>query len=581
MVYQTYSSKSQQPERKQHTALQKPSDLIRKLLIDAIPKVKRPDPDPNTIDNCINILFTQMLIHGSDIEASSLLKSLINIINSVLETILIQTDPLDTLYKVCAKFKEPSASGILCVSEPTLAAYLDVIPIKTADHALDDQLNGFEGPLKKQGLSPKENALCIDPTDKIYRGKFYNRWTNWGVTGQVATYKRAYKECCIYSNPTGLFVSSAPMLINTKRPSERIPPSWLEQVKLVISNYQDRGITTKLLIGDREFYRGIGMAYAYFGMFTPSLPLFERPRLLSPIKGYENESEGKWAFLMDMNAQQIVKYSMQLDYYLAKSLGDRRQRLILNRKRDHFLIPIAKVAVFDSYSQATTRRSLQWAHIKAHSIASALALAEIGKKKAETEYIAYCTLRDGKPCIAPKYSKKGRKKFKDPAEIPYYLDCRTCHNRVLYWEKQKEKLMRRLIFFGVSLHENEMINNVQAELIDIVEHYHERWGIEICFKGMKWVFNLRTNVRGTKARHVRKIISGMVYNCWHITRLMRWARFNKKSEPRWKPFIIQSIPMAKKYRAELGSKESAHRYILENWMDQIKNSLKKVIMTEI
>jgi hypothetical protein len=311
------------------------------------------------------------------------------------------------LTALIAKFKATTRQSILSVSGPTLAAYVDTIPIKTADLALDRQLDAIDADLKKQGVSPKEIAVCIDPTDKIYRGKYHNRWTNWGVTGQVATYQRAFKECGIYSNPTGLLVSSAPMPINPACLSDRKPPHWLKQVQNVILKNQDRGVTTKLLIGDKEYSRGIGMAYAYFGMFTPTLPLTQAPRLLTPMREWNKETDGKWAFLLNNEAPQVAETSMQLGYYHAKYLGDRCRSLALNQKRDHFLIPIARVAAFDSYSHSTHHRSLEWAHNKARSITMALAQANTEKSHAEKNYVGYCKNRGDKSCRPPKYSKKG------------------------------------------------------------------------------------------------------------------------------------------------------------------------------
>jgi hypothetical protein len=577
MVVQTYLPKSQPPVTKKYTVLQKPSDWFRNLLQGAIPKVKRPNPQPTTIDRAINTLLTQMLFDASDIEASAILGAIIQIILTILETIQAQINPLETLTKVITKFKEIPNQNILSVSEPTLAAYVDTVPIKIADQALNRQLDVLNAGLKKQGIAPKEVALCIDPTDKIYRGKFHNRWTNWGITGQVATFKRAYKECGIYSIPTGLFVSSAPMLINSSNYSDRTPPQWLEQVRKVIIKYEERGVMTKLLIGDREYSTGIGMAYAYFGMFTPMLPLINAPRLISPMKGGEKEAELKWAFLLDFNAPQVVETSIQLGYYHAKYLGDRCAGLALNKKRDHYLLPIARVAAFDSYSNPKCRRTLEWAHMKATRIDKALAQANTMKEEAEKTYIAYQRQREDETCSAPKYSKKGRSVFKDPQEKPLYLACRACNNRVIHWQKQKEKLNRRLIFYNVSLHQGESLDSIKNELIALVEHYHERWGIEICFKGMKWNFNIRTNVRGTKARHVRKIMSGIAFNCWHVARLIRWSRIKKGLLPKWKPFNTQSPPIKTKYNGDLGRIGSAHSYLLGDWANQIKNSLLKQI----
>lgn len=126
------------------------------------------------------------------------------------------------------------------------------------------------------------------------------------------------------------------------------------------------------------------------------------------------------------------------------------------------------------------------------------------------------------------YRGKRKSRFSDIKEQTAYSECWKWHHKLAYWTKKMESLCARLLFYNVSLKQHETITVVTDELLALIDFYHDRWQIEIGFKLTKYTFRVKTNCRKPTGRHVRRVISEMMYNSWHYTELTRIARDGKK-----------------------------------------------------
>jgi hypothetical protein len=170
--------------------------------------------------------------------------------------------------------------------------------------------------------------------------------------------------------------------------------------------------------------------------------------------------------------------------------------------------------------------------------------------------------------------------FKDPEEKCLYLLCCAGYDTLRDREEKKSALCNRLMFFNLSLYENECILGKDEMFTTLLKQFHERWAIENGFKAVKYSFYVKTNVRGACARHARWILSFLYYNAWHYWLLVRSSRFYKRRNPAWKPFDNStSPPIRKKYERKLQPILTAQGYLFEELGRGMKERIKKVLHT--
>ncbi len=572
------STQSCFPNIIQACAFDKGLDGIESLLSMPRTKKKTPNSSQETIMKCKNIILGQMITGDSTDDSVALLRLIGKVVyefaKSVYENFKVNSNFLKDFID---QNKACQGKHLFTVSSTTLRRISDDFPVQDANNLLDAQVATISKRLAKQGLKPPYQLLAIDPSDVLYRGKFSNQWTPYAYTGQQTQYKRAFKENVLYSDPLQMICGVLPSPIKGKKSPHSSLSLWIQQVKNQISLSNSLRCPSKLILGDREFYSGIGNAFSYLGLWDESRPPSQNPRMVVPKKIWKNASAKKWAYLLDTGSKIIEQDSIELDYYDQPFLGDSLSRLPQNPKGTRFYVPLAKVAVFDNYTNKHERKTIDWAYIEANKVNEQLRILKIELKDSEIAYLQFLRKNKRDSIKKPSYGKKKRSVFQDYDEKVLYNECFRIYNQIKRWKKRKEKLLKRLMFFSVSLHENEEIEQVEEELVSCADIYHQRWGVEIGIKLVKYEFPVSTNSRKPTKRHLSWIMSSMVQNSWHFYRLTRAARKIKDIYPKWKPYNEQNPLIRKKWEREFRPILTARAYIMELMRKSLNLCMKKAL----
>ncbi len=557
--------------------LQKPLDTIHDLITAKQSKCVYKDLQPLTVDKITNTLLTQMITGKSVAFAQQTLQLVGNILYRFSKEILQKSDPKRALESFIGQYKKDQGRSIFSTSATTMNTCLNRIRSKTADQSLSKMNNSIQTNLKKQGLWSRSTLLAVDPSHTLYYGKYINRHINWGTVGQKPIYKRTYKEVAVYATTSQLITNASmePVLPSDKW--KRSLPVWIQQVQKQILAFNDQGTTTKGIYGDREYYSSLGMAYSRLGLWDASRHVDQNPRLIVPKKIWGNRELTKWDFLRSPKSKVMTQNFIELDYYMQQFLGNHVHALKKNKTKTRFHVPTWSYAVFDAYGNGKKVQSLQWGKMEARRIQKKLRGAQYNLKIKEKDYVHYLRKQPNRKCEPPSYKGRKRRIFKFGAEKTLYQACWNAKSRLKYWKSKKSKLCKRLMFFSVSSRENDKENDVVEEIYHLVRGYHERWGVESAFKDVKYKFFLKTNSRKASGRHVRFVLSALVYNSWHYYRLLRIARVIKQKKKKWKPYGSHSIPKRKKYERDYGSVLQASRYIHQLLGISLKLTMKRAL----
>jgi len=242
---------------------------------------------------------------------------------------------------------------------------------------------------------------------------------------------------------------------------------------------------------------------------------------------------------------------------------------------------VAIVAGFDCYRKPKQARDFPWAHTQAQKIEKKLVQQAEKLTSAENAYIHYCQKALQKTVQAPSYKGRSRVIFETIHEQGLYNACYLMKEREAQILKEKTKLCSRLYFYTVSLHHNEPWNSEDALFLSIPQQFRERWGTENGFNGLKHRFPLITNDRSPTARHVRWILSSLLENGWHYTRIL--YRFHHSSPNTSSRFYMGgSLPeMRKTFEAQFPPKLTAQGYLLSNLWLTLNKCLEKNFPTII
>jgi hypothetical protein len=457
-------------------------------------KKKTPNHHPETVEKEISSLLLQMQMKDSPEVADKWLEFIGIIIYAFINEVYLQgEDAIHVLESFIEVNKADKGASLFSVSATTLNNDLKQFPRSDADHLLSQQITQIEGKLRKEGLWTSDQLIAIDSSDVIYRGKYRNQYTPVAYCGQKMLYKRAFEESTIYSNPGALIVSSTQMIVQSPDRCERELPQWLSQAQALIMEERSRGTFLKLIEGDRAYYVALGFAFSRFGLWDVLHSLHENPRFLVPMKIWDDSTDKKWTYLLNSSAPVIEESEISIDFYQEKFLGPSLALLPSNEKGTKHMVPTATVAIFDSYSNRHSCLTLDQAHEQAKKIKQKLDTLPSDLKEAEKDYIEYLTEKEKykkknqkrpsstRKIASPTYTGKRRTVFKDSEERKLYRHCCDIYDRIQYWEEQKTKLCKRLMFFMLSLYEDETILGKEEEFTKLVKEYHERWAIEISF----------------------------------------------------------------------------------------------------
>jgi len=564
------------PTVQQEELFEKGLDGLFDLLIAPRSKKKTPKTSNETLSKCKAAILGQMLVKGSAEDSIALLQLCGKLIFAFAKEIDRQSQKNPAVLKEFIENNQADlGKSLFTVSVPTLTKVLDDFPEQDSSRILTKQVSTISKRLSKQGLMSPIQMLAIDPSDILYRGKYPNQWTPYAYTGQKNQYKRAFKEQVLYLDPLQMIGGLAPASIIGENSGDKTLPLWLSQIQLQIFNATANNSPIQTIYGDREFYSGVGNAFSYVGLWDHTRSPQENPRLIVPKKIWGDVSATKWSYLLDRSSKIVENDEIELNYYDQVYLGNLLSHLPHNPKGTRYMVPVASVAVFDNYPNGHKPETMEWAHSEAERIELHLHALPKDLKDAESAYIGFLRKNKRKTCIAPSYGHKPRTCFKDHDEKVLYQECIRLHKCLEAWKMRKEKLLKRLMFFTISLHENERIEALEEEFIKLVKLYHQRWGVEIGVKVVKWEFPVVTNCRKPTRRHLNWIMSALMENSWHFYRLTRVARQIKQFSPEWKPFDKENPLKRKNWDGQIRPTLSARGYNIELMEKTLKYLIKQ------
>lgn len=557
--------------------LQKGLECIKALLECHVPKRATVAHEPGTVDRMAATVLGAMLTRGSIDEAQSLLGLVGEVAYAVCKGIGRTRDPAAALQGFLARFEADAGRSLFTAGRATLEAALTQIPQQVADDALSAQCARIQELQERQGTWPPEQVLAIDPCHFKTRTKFHNQFTVWGFSGQKKQPQRGHEEVGIYLTGPQLFYKSRVNVVQPVDRKRRALPRWLGDVQDTARSLREAGTPVSLVLGDREFYTTLGMAYAFLGLLDPAASPGAGPRMLVPTKMYGDDAREKWMFLLDPAAPVVATDTMELvpDHY--RFLGPLVNQFPFNRARTRRLVPVARVAAFDEYGNGKAPRPLAWAREQAQKLRAQLGELQDALDRAERKFKGYCMKTLGRDAKLPSYRGRRRRVFKDPGEEERYRACCRAWDRLHKCQRKKGKLCQRLMFFTASLRGGETIAGKEAEFLALAPHYHARWGVESGFEMRRGYFLVRTRSRKAVVRHTCTILSYLVYNAWHYRRVSRVARDRKARDAGWKPFDHSSPPRRVRFERDPAPVLSAHGFIIEELRRSLLDQIKQVI----
>lgn len=562
------------------TLLQKPLDEFHKLITVAQPKRKQINLKQNTVDRITSTLLMQMVTGKSPQYSCETLALIGEMLYTFACDILAKDNPKSALEQFITAHKRDHGEKIFKTSPTTLNQAIGNVTIKTADHIMDEASAKIEDNLRKQGLWSKDTVLALDPNHTRYYGKYVNRFHNWGHVGQKPTYFRTFKEVSFYASTPQLIMRGAvePILPSDKR--LRKLPIWVTTLQNQCIRFHDSGTRVKCIYGDREYYSSLAMAYSYLKLWVPSKNDEKGPRFVVPKKMWGDREKNKWTYLTTRDSPEIMPDRIELDYYFNKFLGNKVNSLDKKGNGTRHMVPTWSVAVFDTYGNGKELKPLSWGKKEALRIQAKLQSASKDLKDAESAFSTFIKKHNLTNAKVPSYKGKKRSIFNSIDEKLLYFGCWKAKASLKFWQKKKFDLTKRLIFFSVSANQEDDLKECTDELIALAGGYHERWGVESCFKDLQYKFHIKTNSRKVTARHVRFVLGALVYNAWHYYRLLRISRILKKRKKSWKPYVPGHVPNRKKYERKYGSILDAgcftHQILRRSLISTLKRELKTI-----
>jgi hypothetical protein len=357
----------------QELLLQKGLDSLKNLLTTHRTKEAQLKSVPLTVEKASLTLLTQMITSGSPKVAQGVLRLVGETIYYLLQSIKKSQNPMNTLNSLLESFRENKGRKFFSISPSTLNKMLSKHRIVDADRCLEEQSGTIHKCLKKNGICQQDNYYAIDPTHKEYRGKYRNQCHPWGYKGQKETYRRGFTEVPMFQQPYQFFTNNNLRLSPGDVYKVKRLPTWIPEIQHTLRLSNKQGFKTKAIYGDREYYSGIGMAFAYFNLFVPQSPQSESPRLITPSK-LRNGSKLKWDYLRSYLSNVIKIKNIVVDHYQKSYLGHYLHRLTKNPKGTKHYVPVAQIAVFDNYPNGHQRKSILWGQKQARLISKTLAL---------------------------------------------------------------------------------------------------------------------------------------------------------------------------------------------------------------
>jgi len=216
-------------------------------------------------------------------------------------------------------------------------------------------------------------------------------------------------------------------------------------------------------------------------------------------------------------------------------------------------------------------RGLKWAEKRAVYVDNMLKKTEQALLEAEEEYKKIELALHKKPII-PNYKRgKLRKRFRSNDEKEKYDQLFNIYSCLKKYKKEKDKLIRGLTQFNISLGYNEEIKGRKEEFIGYARAYHLRWNIENGFRDQKRSFMILRRSRKSTRRQYYWLLASVLYNGWQTLRTVETLSKMRKLNRRIYLYGPGKRYLRRKKDPKIEPKLTARGYLMRLWKIQVIN----------
>lgn len=533
---------------------------------------------PQTLDSIQNTINASILTKSSFETGKDFLDSYSEIINIVLSHIKASPNPMETLDYVLKKTMPENHQSLFSASRQ---AILDNIP-QASKKKLDDlcQTNYLScmEELDQERAKSTNIMIAIDTTSQEARSKYLNNQFSHVIKGQQILWKRGHTFSSIYDCTHQLFISNQHQNKHKTKHEAGGVQSFIIQLQHTCQVVETAGSNVDMIDGDRGYYDGELYAAAYFGYINKDCLNSKPVRVVVPRKFTRGKDNKKIAFLENPNSLEVTLDSIQLSKYTHPALIDMCKASNLKITESMFEIPIAVVALVDEYG-GKKKRSLeelrnQWTKTKKNIANSTERLKTLQDQFVEIQ--KQVGIKNPKPL-----SKKTKRKRKTFRNYKVYQAYQAIRKTMIYLESLKAsqtKLLNALMFFSISITENEDPLKNPKEFIQIAKTYHERWGIESGFKEDKAKFIRKIRTRKSTQRQWNLTQGMMLYNRWHVARMKEMLNIIRENEWNTFPWDPDRLYIRKKLERKYGHVLKAEGFLLQVLKTGLEMTLDRIFI---
>lgn len=553
---------------------------IKGLLTLSTRRNARVDHEPGTVEKCTAMLLSMSLLGCSADGTEEFGMAIQGMIHELLCDIKASPDPMVALDRAIASIDPENSDNVFTVHRTTLMNMIPNADRIQFDKVLENQalecLNDLEGTDFKRD----EAIQIIDDTSTVSHTKYKNANQSYIHVGQQNTWERGLVFPGYYDATHQLFmgvIHRDSRLLDDKKKEVR---PWLQRMFEKCDVERKANVNVKLVEGDRYYFMGEFFAAASLGLLDPGARPGDGPRVITPRKFTRKKDTFKWNYLTDETTPEVFLEYIRLSPYTHPGLKNLCEGVFDRDDNYCFMIPYACVAVSDEYSK---KRSRSVGELKAEAKHIRDGIVECKKQLEEkiTTYQDHYKGLTGKKIGKPAFGKgRKRRKFVNAKDKKFYKACFKTNDDLKRWKKKKEKILKSLMFFAISLKPGEDPSATPSKFIDLARYYHERWCIENGFRDVKQYFLAQSRSRRPVRRTFFLVAAMMMYNRWQVERRAVATRWRSRKAIFKKPPDESPPWIRPRIEKECSKLPTAVGFLVSCWRTIFSSLLKKVIKRE-
>ena len=430
--------------------------------------------------------------------------------------------------------------------------------------------------LDEHNAKSKEVILAIDGTSERTRSKYLNGQYSYVNIGQKNTWKRGFTYSGIMDVTNQLFISCPHKNYHKSKHEDGQLQDFIIQLQNCCKIVEDAGSSVKIIDGDRGYFDAELFAAGYFQLFSKFCRNPHDVKVIVPKKFTRGKENKKIAFLENPESTIITKSTINLSQHTHPALISLCKAENLEKDKSVYQIPIVEVVVVDEYTRKYHRNLEQlkqeWNQTKINLQNSHIRLDNL-----QDEYLNLQKQEKIKtPKKIAKMTKRKRRLFKTTSLYKKYYEIYRTMNYIKQLKSKQTNILKSLMFFTISTTPFEDVDSNSVKFINLAKAYHDRWGIENGFKEDKYKFIRSVRYRKSTKRQWNLNIGMMLYNDWHVCRMVKMLENKRKEVWNYVPWDPRRPCFRRRIEREQGDVLSAETYLLQILECGIKLRLQKI-----